>query len=138
MRELSKFLECFNPCSNGWCTSSMTKEQREALLKNGFNPCSNGWCTSSLTKQQTRPRSRTVSILVLMDGVLRAESSDVPDVKSQDVSILVLMDGVLRVSSLPSVLSGGGVSILVLMDGVLRAFDPQYFHFCLLLFQSLF
>ena len=64
--------------------------------------------------------SEWVSILVLMDGVLRdcgAHGHLFPD----GVSILVLMDGVLR-----GALASCGwrysllVSILVLMDGVLR------------------
>jgi len=63
----------FNPCSNGWCTSSFFHENLHSgwfsvsilVLMDGvlrdagkpdagkpplrFNPCSNGWCTSSLT-----------------------------------------------------------------------------------------
>ena len=65
---------CFNPCSNGWCTSSPQEGlhccpcDRVSILvlmdgvlrgeKNlfftifpkSFNPCSNGWCTSSLDR----------------------------------------------------------------------------------------
>ena len=43
------------------------------------------------------------------------------------VSILVLMDGVLRVGGKAADCPGDGVSILVLMDGVLRGghFRPQ-------------
>ena len=61
-----------------------------------------------------------VSILVLMDGVLRvSDPSGIICVSG--VSILVLMDGVLRAVSLSSdFISAQLVSILVLMDGVLR------------------
>ena len=37
----------------------------------GFNPCSNGWCTSSEKSRTHKNRVSFVSILVLMDGVLR-------------------------------------------------------------------
>ena len=41
--------------------------------KRSFNPCSNGWCTSSREIGIAPPtRLYIVSILVLMDGVLRA------------------------------------------------------------------
>ena len=61
-----------------------------------FNPCSNGWCTSSVI---TLPSycALLVSILVLMDGVLRVAIS-ITIAKTIIVSILVLMDGVLRAS----------------------------------------
>ena len=36
-----------------------------------FNPCSNGWCTSRSAGVVYWKRHREVSILVLMDGVLR-------------------------------------------------------------------
>ena len=35
-----------------------------------FNPCSNGWCTSSCSDFEAM-KAEHVSILVLMDGVLR-------------------------------------------------------------------
>ena len=42
-------------------------------LHNGcFNPCSNGWCTSSILGAISEWPDAGVSILVLMDGVLRA------------------------------------------------------------------
>ena len=37
-----------------------------------FNPCSNGWCTSSSKRRCQGGNGVKVSILVLMDGVLRA------------------------------------------------------------------
>ena len=38
-----------------------------------FNPCSNGWCTSSPGTLRPGYEGRNVSILVLMDGVLRVD-----------------------------------------------------------------
>ena len=61
----------------------------------GFNPCSNGWCTSRLWKAVFTLQVLAVSILVLMDGVLRAPPLRLRDLRLK-VSILVLMDGVLR------------------------------------------
>ena len=60
-----------------------------------------------------------VSILVLMDGVLRVQR--LPGLGPLSVvSILVLMDGVLRAGALTMCHTTLWVSILVLMDGVLR------------------
>ena len=61
----------FNPCSNGWCTSSFLWRGRWEDPQRSFNPCSNGWCTSRARTAETESGERTVSILVLMDGVLR-------------------------------------------------------------------
>ena len=41
----------------------------------GFNPCSNGWCTSSPLAERLWEYLRDVSILVLMDGVLREKQT---------------------------------------------------------------
>ena len=65
-------------------------------------------------------RFKKVSILVLMDGVLRAVIVTLP-ASPHVVSILVLMDGVLRASTSKIEITVYSVSILVLMDGVLRA-----------------
>ena len=62
----------FNPCSNGWCTSRGHDPFSAGVLKS-FNPCSNGWCTSSAPPEGQPTQPEGVSILVLMDGVLRAE-----------------------------------------------------------------
>ena len=71
-----------------------------------------------------------VSILVLMDGVLRDRPDDGRAIRHHPVSILVLMDGVLRVLRARSLYQPETqVSILVLMDGVLRVFiSPQQTH----------
>ena len=85
----------FNPCSNGWCTS----RARCLWLRwawRCFNPCSNGWCTSSCMAFFCFNILDLVSILVLMDGVLRADFDLVIIPVDEKVSILVLMDGVLR------------------------------------------
>ena len=63
-----------------------------------------------------------VSILVLMDGVLR-DGGEGPMGKYKVVSILVLMDGVLRAEKGAELKRLQVVSILVLMDGVLRDDD---------------
>ena len=62
---------CFNPCSNGWCTSSLSFIRRAGDLTLCFNPCSNGWCTSRGQQHRQYVCDDSVSILVLMDGVLR-------------------------------------------------------------------
>ena len=93
---------------------------KNILLCPCFNPCSNGWCTSSREALQQCNYKNTVSILVLMDGVLRVNIAVVLRI-FDIVSILVLMDGVLRAWFSESSTSKQGVSILVLMDGVLRA-----------------
>ncbi len=54
------------------------------------------------------------------------------------VSILVLMDGVLRAALLIAVMLLSLVSILVLMDGVLREKLRGETTFAVFLFQSLF
>ena len=61
----------FNPCSNGWCTSSVSHAALWQAGRMSFNPCSNGWCTSSLPENKQNCAYNAVSILVLMDGVLR-------------------------------------------------------------------
>ena len=95
--------------------SSVSRRQSQQR----FNPCSNGWCTSRDRPQAKRTGLNGVSILVLMDGVLR-ENPLALGTSSPGVSILVLMDGVLRASVLCRLPLRRKVSILVLMDGVLR------------------
>ena len=133
------------------------------MPETGFNPCSNGWCTSSFTFCGAKESVRKVSILVLMDGVLRAIEKE-PDYKlflsfnpcsngwctsrqarsfalwaSAEVSILVLMDGVLRVfERFGLMIYPDEVSILVLMDGVLRARWQRGYGSTCEMFQSLF
>ena len=55
-----------------------------------------------------------------MDGVLRGEKKPTPPGTEPRVSILVLMDGVLRGIWILTIMILARVSILVLMDGVLR------------------
>ena len=81
---------------------------------------------------------REVSILVLMDGVLRGEKWGIDVLLLNKVSILVLMDGVLRDLNLNPMSIFSCVSILVLMDGVLRGPFKRSKRRCLLGFQSLF
>ena len=106
-------------------------------LRRSFNPCSNGWCTSSLLPITLGSAVTGVSILVLMDGVLRAQRRLIYQHCFSVVSILVLMDGVLRDDLQRRSGKEKTVSILVLMDGVLRVFPnlelPQQVRF-----QSLF
>ena len=78
-----------------------------------------------------------VSILVLMDGVLR-EMAGNQHAGSVGVSILVLMDGVLRDQVPVASALHCTVSILVLMDGVLRAQKHQAHRHGSQQFQSLF
>ena len=52
LKELS-----FNPCSNGWCTSSAFGLNVSGLFF-GFNPCSNGWCTSSVIEHTGMDRKK--------------------------------------------------------------------------------
>ena len=84
-----------------------------------FNPCSNGWCTSRVDGLSGCHIAPGVSILVLMDGVLRGEETGTQP-RRIAVSILVLMDGVLRALRVYFSSPPQKVSILVLMDGVLR------------------
>ena len=72
------------------------KQRVRARRIEGFNPCSNGWCTSSPQEASRITSGTSVSILVLMDGVLRDKRRIVAGGFAA-VSILVLMDGVLRV-----------------------------------------
>ena len=89
-----------------------------------------------LAEHQPDWRFRGVSILVLMDGVLRDRKRAIRSARFA-VSILVLMDGVLRGGTVFTPSLSICVSILVLMDGVLRAvtvslpnFSPPSFNPC--------
>ena len=73
-----------------------------------------------------------------MDGVLRVAAQRPTGRPPTGVSILVLMDGVLRERHGRTAGGRMQVSILVLMDGVLRAGGLWERFFIFILFQSLF
>ena len=61
------FSQCFNPCSIGmtfWVIIHIATDTEE---HNGFNPCSIGMTFWVLWRRETPPKSRPVSILVLLE-----------------------------------------------------------------------
>ena len=129
---------CFNPCSNGWCTSSCNHGVIIRRLQQRFNPCSNGWCTSRFATVGLAFAYKKVSILVLMDGVLRDRPPEI--LGSRRRCFNPCSNGWCTSSASAPIVNACelSVSILVLMDGVLRVCPSVSGSSLFVLFQSLF